>query len=48
MQNSANRAALSEIQFRFQTSPLLIVNNGHAIQISFPPKETPANTRHET
>ena len=41
---SSQRAALPEVKFHYQPSPLFITNNGHTIQIDFPPNETPANT----
>jgi carbonic anhydrase len=40
----AAAAQLPKIQFHYRASPLFIVNNGHTIQISFPPKESPDNT----
>ena len=39
---SSQRATLPEVKFQYQPSPLFITNNGHTIQIDFPPKETPA------
>lgn len=41
---TAQSAQLPEIQFHYHASPLFIMNNGHTIQISYPPKETPDNT----
>jgi carbonic anhydrase len=41
---SPQRAVLPEVRFHYQSSPLFITNNGHTIQIDFPPTETPANT----
>lgn len=40
----AQPAALPEIQFHYQSSPLFIINTGHTIQVNFPANETPANT----
>ena len=41
---SPQRAVLPEVRFHYQPSPLFITNNGHTIQIDFPPTETPAST----
>jgi len=41
---SSQRAKLPAVEFHYQSSPLFITNNGHTIQIDFPPAETPAST----
>ena len=40
---SSHRANLPAVEFHYQSSPLFITNNGHTIQIDYPPAETPAN-----
>lgn len=41
---AARTSALPAIEFHYQPAPLFITNNGHTIQVSFPPGKTPENT----